>query len=95
MLVSLTGCTLSLISLVAGITTSFTVTFGERMKMIYMQTLIKWLRLLFYKKSAFDGYTFDLDEYTPITEEDYESVTALSSPAVTSPRRRSKGSTSK
>ena len=61
--------------------------------MIYMQTLIKWLRLLFYKKSAFDGYTFDLDEYTPITEEDYESVTALSSPAVTSPRRRSKGST--
>jgi len=62
---------------------------------IYMKTLIEWWRRLLYGKPAFDGYTFDVDQYRPITEADYESVTALSSPAVTVPRRRFKGSTTK
>jgi hypothetical protein len=62
---------------------------------IYMKTLIEWWRRLLYGKPAFDGYTFDVDQYRPITEADYESVTALSSPAVTAHRRRFKGSTTK
>ena len=41
--------------------------------------LRNWIR---YGKPAFEGYTFDQDVYKPITEEDFESVAVLDSPAV-------------
>jgi hypothetical protein len=46
-----------------------------------------WERLL-VGKDPFEGYTIDASKYEPITEADYESVTAISSPNVTVVRRR-------
>ena len=65
------------------------------MKVIYIKRfreLRQWIR---HGKPSIYGYTFDLNEFEPTTEEDFEGVTPLSSPVVTTPRRRSKGSTAK
>jgi hypothetical protein len=52
-----------------------------------MKTLLKWWGWALYGKPPFQGYTFDVDRYVPITEEDYESVTVLTSPRVVGQRR--------
>lgn len=46
-----------------------------------------WSRVK-HGKPAFEGYTFDLNKYPCITEEDYECVTAVEFPGVAAPRRR-------
>ena len=47
----------------------------------------KWWRWVLDGKPPFQRYTFDVDRYAPITEEDYESVTVLTSPRVVGQRR--------
>jgi hypothetical protein len=41
-----------------------------------------------YGDSAFDGYTFDLKDFTPITEDECETVTVLDSSVSVDARRR-------
>jgi len=58
------------------------------MKVIYMKKfreLRHWIR---HGSPPFEGYTFDVDEFEPITEEDFESVTVLNSPGVIGDRSR-------
>ncbi len=64
------------------------VIFGERMKVIYMKRLRKLRQWVRYGKPSIYGYTLDQDVYVPVTEEDFESVTVLDSPAVVGLRRR-------
>ncbi len=58
------------------------------MKVIYMKRLRKLRQWVRYGKPSIYGYTLDQDVYVPVTEEDFESVTVLDSPAVVGLRRR-------
>jgi hypothetical protein len=55
--------------------------------MIYVQKLRNMWETFWYGEDSFAGYTVDPEAYTAITEEDYESVTPLSSPNVINNRK--------
>lgn len=60
----------------------------KKKEMIYVSKLSNIWNRVKYGNPAFDGYTFDLKDFTPITEDECEAMTVVDSSVSVGLRRR-------